>query len=613
MSNKYFALLSLAALLTFSGCKDGEDLIVNNDGGGETTTKECGYVAVNIVQPTSMGGHGSKVTDTDNNFEDGNPSENNASEATFFIFKENGDYVSTNTVALTTSKTGASEPNTEKIYDAVLVLELSKNLDGTFGKYNGELFCVLNAPDNIKNITSITKDDLRAKVADYCTGHISDGKFIMTNSVYNDGTDEICGAKFTTDDFMDTPDAATSDPVDIYVERVVAKVRTSKGSSLNADTEINDPRNTTDKITVRITGLEIANIANSAYLFKNITAGNNAYNTWPTGDGLTIHDPDNRRCYWEYVPSDLKYTNKNYNTITDATHTVGSTAADNPLTNWSLTDCYILPNTSSAQKTSVLVTAQLLKKTTTDGTNTYAPIKDLVWMMGGYTTSESAKNIICTYLATEQYAVKYTTDETLSKTYYATIVPGQLEWKRTYDKSETEKGQPVPNLQSYQAVAQVIDLTKDTYKPASIPDGATITSREVVKYDFLNKEEIEKSTTEGGITTSESYDVYDVNNDLVGKTKYFADVFTDGLCYYFVELDQSSVLNATAGTYQGVVRNHIYDLSLNRISGIGTAIFDPKDVIIPERPKHDGFSYLAARINVLSWKLVKQDISFEGQ
>ena len=59
------------------------------------------------------------------------------------------------------------------------------------------------------------------------------------------------------------------------------------------------------------------------------------------------------------------------------------------------------------------------------------------------------------------------------------------------------------------------------------------------------------------------------------------------------------------------MRNHIYDLTLSSIKGIGTPVFDPDDVIIPERPDIENLYYLAARINVLAWKVVSQTVNFE--
>ena len=38
--------------------------------------------------------------------------------------------------------------------------------------------------------------------------------------------------------------------------------------------------------------------------------------------------------------------------------------------------------------------------------------------------------------------------------------------------------------------------------------------------------------------------------------------------------------------------------------------FDPEEVIVPQKPTNDE-TYLGARINILSWRVVKQNIDLE--
>lgn len=53
----------------------------------------------------------------------------------------------------------------------------------------------------------------------------------------------------------------------------------------------------------------------------------------------------------------------------------------------------------------------------------------------------------------------------------------------------------------------------------------------------------------------------------------------------------------------GVVRNHIYKVNLTGIFGLGTPVFDPDEIIIPEKPEEKDV-YLAADIRILSWRIV---------
>jgi hypothetical protein len=48
------------------------------------------------------------------------------------------------------------------------------------------------------------------------------------------------------------------------------------------------------------------------------------------------------------------------------------------------------------------------------------------------------------------------------------------------------------------------------------------------------------------------------------------------------------------------------------IKGYGTPVFIPNsNIVTPEYPELEQESFVAARINVLSWKIVKQEVNIE--
>ncbi len=51
----------------------------------------------------------------------------------------------------------------------------------------------------------------------------------------------------------------------------------------------------------------------------------------------------------------------------------------------------------------------------------------------------------------------------------------------------------------------------------------------------------------------------------------------------------------------GVVRNHVYNLTINSITGLGTALRDPDQPIVPA--KEEANQYIAARLNILGWNV----------
>ena len=87
--------------------------------------------------------------------------------------------------------------------------------------------------------------------------------------------------------------------------------------------------------------------------------------------------------------------------------------------------------------------------------------------------------------------------------------------------------------------------------------------------------------------------------------------WTDGMCYYFVDIEHFGT-DANSKNLKGIIRNHIYELTLNSLGGLGVPVFDPDKIIIPEVPGDDEYFYLAAQIHVLKWKVVSQTVDFNN-
>ena len=84
----------------------------------------------------------------------------------------------------------------------------------------------------------------------------------------------------------------------------------------------------------------------------------------------------------------------------------------------------------------------------------------------------------------------------------------------------------------------------------------------------------------------------------------------DGMTYYFTPI-RHLAQNKTEMGYYGVVRNHSYRITINTISGFGTPVYNPDEVIDPVIPK-DTETFLAARINVLSWRVVPSSVDLNA-
>ena len=78
-------------------------------------------------------------------------------------------------------------------------------------------------------------------------------------------------------------------------------------------------------------------------------------------------------------------------------------------------------------------------------------------------------------------------------------------------------------------------------------------------------------------------------------------IYNSGNTYYFANIKHFDM--------DGIVRNHIYDLTIRSIKGLGTPVYDPNETIIPEVPTTTD-SYLAAQVQILSWRLMSYYVDF---
>ena len=83
-----------------------------------------------------------------------------------------------------------------------------------------------------------------------------------------------------------------------------------------------------------------------------------------------------------------------------------------------------------------------------------------------------------------------------------------------------------------------------------------------------------------------------------------AKVWKNGYTYYYFDINH-------LGNKLGVVRNHIYDANITTLVGLGTPVYNPDEIIYPEKPNPDTYTYIAARINILSWRVVNSSVKLE--
>lgn len=124
-----------------------------------------------------------------------------------------------------------------------------------------------------------------------------------------------------------------------------------------------------------------------------------------------------------------------------------------------------------------------------------------------------------------------------------------------------------------------------------------------VKYGVNALDVYHKDNTTGKYEPITSLD--EVNTNIQAET---ADVRADGSTYYFIPI---SHLGSDASIAQyGIVRNHVYKITVDDMQGFGTPVVNKDAEIIPTKPENEA-TYLAAKIKVLSWRVVKQDADLD--
>ncbi|MBR5133157.1 MAG: Mfa1 fimbrilin C-terminal domain-containing protein [Alistipes sp.] len=82
-------------------------------------------------------------------------------------------------------------------------------------------------------------------------------------------------------------------------------------------------------------------------------------------------------------------------------------------------------------------------------------------------------------------------------------------------------------------------------------------------------------------------------------------VYSDGMTYYWLDIKHLGAAGSTAE--YGIVRNHVYKVNINDITGYGTPVYDgTTDFITLEKPE-DIVTYVSAQINILSWRVVENN------
>lgn len=567
---KLFPFACVALMMT--ACASDKDEI----GGGTKPGSDPQYLAVNIVNvgatPTTRAGEV---------YENGTEAESKINKVRFYFFNGDGSpYLIKNPGGGVTggdpknwleaspaddTSTSGTPSNIEKITQTVLVI------NGVQSAAPAAIVAVVNPKTvdaaKIQSGGIVRLSELRYSAVgskfyekDASSGAVSD--FVMSNSVYVNAGEDVC-ASLVAGHVTTSADAAKAKPVDLYVERVVAKVTADvdanafeKGNGTNWAADKYGTKTAVGKsgdydVYAVIEGWGLANENGKAEVEKQVnkawTDGTLGFTPWTT--------TDYHRCFWE--------------TSVAFDAGVGGNQPVNPTFNQlkaNIQDVlYTLPNTPGSavsnlkdnDLTKFAVAATLRYK---DASNNWHNAE------------------ICRYNGVSILGIDNLKRQVaLTFSQYYTSTDGT-----TYNqlsKDDIDFKNPDGTMQQYRVTptlaADPAGTTKKYYIKTTSGTTPTFT-------------EVPKATVSAAIEADK------------------AEIRKDGRAYYYVPIKHLGDPGKIAE--YGIVRNHFYKITLTGITGFGTPVYNPDKVVDPAVPTYEN-TFLAARVQVLQWRVVSQNAS----
>ncbi len=580
------SVLASALMLTVASCSSEDVAGVDAQNGKGTTS----FLAVNIENVGSAPASRS-YQQGDGTYEDGTEAESKINNVRFYFFNgdgtpyllvnKNSEKQPVNFLDQTVETDGNDHDHTaETKTKAVLVL------NGETKAVPASVIAVIN-PEVLDNTTlqsgTMTLSELRTSATGSKFYDKTNG-FVMSNSVYESAGQDVCSTPVANSVFATSEDAMKN-PVDIYVERVNAKVNakidadyqrtgeTEKAWTTNAEgkyqievgsidvTTYADntnaaPTKNTYPVYAVVQGWQLADADGKAEVCKQINtswyAGELGISPWTTSD---YH-----RCFWSksvpFTSGAQGGANHPVNpTFNDITQSLSDVFSVEPV--------YTLPNTPD----------KLVKNPTTS-VNTLTKLivaAKLVYLDkdGKYKPAQVCQYRGLTYLGEEavkkQIVGGFVRYFKKSGDVYKSIEASDIAFKTVPGSSE---------VKDYEVVATLADNVGELF----VKNGETYNP---VKKDVVNaalaKEEAQVRSTEGAT-------------------------------YYYTPIKHLGTAGSL-GEY-GIVRNHSYQVTIQNIKGFGTPVYDPDKEIDPMIPSDEN-TYLAASIKVLSWRVVSSKVDLD--
>ena len=613
------------------------------------------YMSVSIRNSnpnTRAGGDQTVVDGTGEIYEEGYTTENDVKSLRFYFFKEDGtpapvkytgeNYYDCGEDDIVLNDPSSNMPNEEKILNALVVTNVnSANASVSDIK---QMVAVVNykAIETELGKGSLSLDQLSEMLVENPENCMNESTgFLMTNSSFVNGDGAVeCAKPISQDDLKSTIQAARENPIDVYVERLVAKVRvrtvwneemtlpivraTLTENNVTAEYEAVGLMSKIDGVTAPITvdGKQVYVIfknwklwwtADKTYLLKKLSAG---WDSSANGLNWNWNDMVFHRSYWAENPAGLTLQNFAHNT---ADKVIAKSSTEPNSSNFRSYSEYCLENAADPDNNG-------LKK--------------------NYSPDSGLTNRTLVYLS----AVLVTLDGE-GDVKVATPLP-LVEWsghKYTEESAIAAMFEPIQNIVYFRNTVandnggedytyipvQVSDLEFVSGLQAGIADNITENSRRYMSFINIRESALEETTkTFEGVTynnvekgklfykgeNGEWAEYADSNaaNDVL-ESVGGARVWREGNTYYYHEITHLGTTGKDGQNQSfrfGVVRNHIYDVEINSVFGLGTPVLSPKgetdewEDIIPQKPTPDA-NLLGVELKILSWRVVNNNVSLE--
>ena len=536
-------LWGLLACAAFSACSSEEvDKNAQN-------SEDKAFMKVKIV----MAGGNSTSRGTDEGYETtpSSTDEYGISDMLFIFYNDNGDYVTTGNV-VTPNVDSSTESNLDAKSGAVISLTLREG-DAKPTKViayaNGGNFAVNNF---------VGKSLSEAKhFAEIPNSYAEANHFIMTNSTYYDNTEsEIITEVAITDNCFKTTEneALNASPINIYLERLAAKVIVSEDADLASHNKEIFGANG-NRIKFKITGYLLNGTNSNSYWLKMVDE------SWfnASSEYLNWAYSDDYRCFWA---KDVNYeesassSSLNFISPNDLNLDAHQSLVNDKQPKFCLENTLSLTSTSTANRfadaTHVLVFGKYdFYKKGQDTPESGNP--DVFWYGGNAYLTEDLRNL------------------------WANNGGVYKKDGESWVKAPVEEYSLVSNGTNDGVTLQFNGL-----------DGVTYTLNKNTS-EVLNK-----------VTLNEGY-----------KESFKATGYKYGVGYFPVLIehlfDDSEEGYGATGEL-GVVRNHIYKLTINSIENLAKGIFNgsSESPIVPDSKEQT--YYLGTTLNILSWKTVSQEV-----